>query len=117
MTHSLEFYDDLTILNNDLTNYQSDGVTLFSKVKNEAFFMGPFLSHYRGLGVKRFIFIDDNSNDGTREFLFEQPDCMVLGSSYTYCGDYLGRKYSIEGFQYQMDQKHLVESFVKEILN
>ena len=88
MTHSLEFYDDLTILNNDLTNHKFEGVTLLSRVKNEAYFMGPFLSHYRSLGVKRFVFIDDNSNDGTREFLFEQSDCMVLGSSYTYCGDY-----------------------------
>ena len=78
MTHSLEFYDDLTILNNDLTNHKSEGVTLLSRVKNEAFFMRPFLSHYRSLGVKRFVFIDDNSNDGTREFLFEQSDCMVL---------------------------------------
>ena len=88
MTHSLEFYDDLTILNNDLTNHKSEGVTLLSRVKNEAFFMEPFLSHYRSLGVKRFVFIDDNSIDGTREYLFEQSDCMVLGSSYTYCGDY-----------------------------
>ena len=38
--------------------------------------MGPFLSHYRSLGVKRFELVDDNSNDGTREFLFEQSDCM-----------------------------------------
>ena len=88
MSHSLEFYDDLKILNNDLTNHKSEGVTLLSRVKDEIFFMGPFLSHYRSLGVKRFIFIDDNSSDGTREFLFEQSDCMVLGSSYTYCGGY-----------------------------
>ena len=99
MTHSLEFYDDLTILNNDLTNYKSEGVTLLSRVKNEAFFMGPFLSYYRSLGVKRFVFIDDNSSDGTREFLFEQSDCMVLGSSYTYCGDYPIANTALEDFK------------------
>ena len=79
--------------------------------------MGPFLSHYRSLGVKRFVFIDDNSNDGTREFLFEQSDCMVLGSSYTYCGDYPIANTALKRFQNQRDQKHLVESFAKEILN
>ena len=40
MTHSLEFYDDLTILNNDLTNHKFEGVTLLSRVKNEAYFYG-----------------------------------------------------------------------------
>jgi hypothetical protein len=33
-----------------------------------------FLRHYRGAGINRFVFIDNNSTDGSREYLCEQPD-------------------------------------------
>ena len=79
---SLEFYDDLKILNHDLTDHP--GVTLFSIIKNERFFIQPFLDHYRTLGVERFIFLDDHSTDGTREFLLKQSDCMILTSQRTF---------------------------------
>ena len=88
ITHPLEYFDDLEILNNDLSNLKSDGVTLLSRVKNESYFIEAFLAHYRNIGVTRFIFIDDDSSDGTREYLFEQADCMVLGSCYTYNGEH-----------------------------
>lgn len=36
-----------------------------------------FFEHYRHLGVRKFIVIDNNSTDGTREFAIEQPDTRV----------------------------------------
>lgn len=36
-----------------------------------------FYKHYRHLGVRKFIVIDNNSTDGTREFAIGQPDTRV----------------------------------------
>ena len=75
-------FDDLRVVSNDLTG--ASGFTLTCIVRDEMYFLPPFLDHYRGLGVKRFIFLDDNSRDGTREYLFSQPDCMVLASNHNF---------------------------------
>ena len=75
-------HDDLRIINNDLTAHS--GLTLCAIAKNELYFIQAFFDHYRSLGVERFIILDDQSDDGTREFLFQQADCMVLGSQKTY---------------------------------
>lgn len=44
---------------------------------NEMHFLPAFLPHYRKLGVDRFFFIDDRSDDGTLEFLALQDDVVV----------------------------------------
>ena len=58
--------------------------TLYSIFHNELFFCAPFLDHYRSIGVEQFIIYDDNSSDGTREFLETQPDTVVLRSDFNY---------------------------------
>lgn len=59
-------------------------LSLCAVVRNEMYFLPEFLRHYRGLGVSRFIFLDDGSGDGTAEFLAGEPDCMLLGSRYRF---------------------------------
>lgn len=78
----LKKYDDLEIVSRDLTN--SPGFTLSALVHNEMHFLPAFLTHYRTLGVQRFILIDDRSTDGTAAYLNEQPDVMVLKSRRKY---------------------------------
>jgi uncharacterized protein (TIGR02466 family) len=60
------------------------GVPCFAIVRNELYFLPHFLVHYRQLGVGHFIFYDDKSTDGTREFLRSQPDCTLLGSDHSF---------------------------------
>ncbi len=67
------------------------GVTVFSVVRNEMYFLPHFLQHYRTLGVRDFWFLDDHSEDGTREFLLAQSDCGVIQSSLRF-GDQVGQK-------------------------
>ena len=43
-----------------------------------------FLRHYRALGVGRFIFVDDGSDDGTPERLAREPDVDVFVSNVGY---------------------------------
>ncbi|MCC7273978.1 MAG: glycosyltransferase family 2 protein [Alphaproteobacteria bacterium] len=51
---------------------------LFCLVRNEAYYVPHFLDHYRRLGIAQFVFVDDRSDDGTRETLLRQDDCLVV---------------------------------------
>lgn len=57
-------------------------LTVFAVIKNEMFFLPAFLAHYRNLGAGRFVFVDDRSTDGSREFLAAQPDCAIVESDF-----------------------------------
>ncbi|EHQ53710.1 hypothetical protein ECTPHS_13652, partial [Ectothiorhodospira sp. PHS-1] len=61
--------------------------TVYSIVRDEMFFLPAFLNYYRSLGVRQFLFFDDQSRDGTFEFLAEQPDCCILVSDKLYGDD------------------------------
>lgn len=56
---------------------ESDEPTLYSVVHNDFHLLRPWLTHYRTLGVKRFVIVDDNSNPPLDEYLSD-PDVFVL---------------------------------------
>jgi hypothetical protein len=49
-----------------------------SVVRNEMLRLPYLLQYYRALGFEEFMFVDNGSDDGTREFLVQQPDCFVF---------------------------------------
>jgi hypothetical protein len=49
-------------------------------VYNEEWFLPHFLDHYRSIGIRHFVFYDDESTDSTRELLLAQDDCTVVVS-------------------------------------
>lgn len=53
-------------------------------VKNDLKRIQKSLEHHRKIGVENFIFIDNNSDDGTYEWLMEQ-DVNVLWTDAKYC--------------------------------
>lgn len=53
-------------------------------VHNDYRFLRSFFAHYRGMGVTRFICVDDGSTDGTREFLLDQVDTDIYTSNVRY---------------------------------
>jgi len=59
-------------------------VLCFSTLRNELPRLQYFLSYYRDRGVSHFLFVDNDSDDGTREFLAEQPDCSVWTTPDSY---------------------------------
>ena len=75
-------WDDFRILSGHTDIPAS--LTLLAIVKNEMFFLPPFLEHYRQLGVKRFIVLDDNSKDGSPDFLAAQTDVVVMSSNRSF---------------------------------
>lgn len=60
---------------------------------NEIALIPAFLSHYRRLGVTRFICLDDVSTDGTREYLMGQPDVDVWTSPIRFEAARRGRRW------------------------
>lgn len=66
----------------------------FSVVKNEMARLPYFIDYHRRLGINRFFFIDNNSTDGSREFLLEQPDCHVFLTKNSYAESTYGIDWS-----------------------
>jgi hypothetical protein len=55
------------------------------------YFLPAFFDHYRAYGIEQFLLIDDQSSDGTREFLADHGDCVVVTAPMRY-GDMIGGK-------------------------
>ncbi|MEO0386158.1 MAG: glycosyltransferase family 2 protein [Pseudomonadota bacterium] len=68
----------------------------FSTVRNEAQRMPYFFQYYRDLGIDHFFFADNDSDDGTREYLAEQPDASV----WTTKASYKRSKFGIDWLNY-----------------
>ncbi len=68
----------------------SHDLVVVSVVRNEMAMLPHFLAHYRGIGVRGFIFVDNCSDDGTREYLFGQPDGVLFSADTEYRHSHYG---------------------------
>ncbi|MBY6201540.1 glycosyltransferase family 2 protein [Maritalea mobilis] len=59
-------------------------ILCFCTLRNERVRLKYFLSYYRDRGVSHFFFVDNDSDDGTREYLAQQPDCSVWTTDASY---------------------------------
>jgi len=61
-----------------------DDILLFSTQRNERLRLPWFLRYYREMGIGHFLFVDNDSDDGSREYLTDQPDVSLwtTGASY-----------------------------------
>ena len=57
-----------------------DEIRLFARCRNERLRLPAFFQHYRAMGVDRFYIVDNESSDGTIDFLAEQPDVRLFGT-------------------------------------
>jgi len=62
---------------------QSD-IVLLCVTRNSASYIHSLLAHYRNLGIARFAFVNDRSDDGTRDILLDAPDVDLFESNFTY---------------------------------
>ncbi|SMF73717.1 glycosyltransferase family 2 protein [Neorhizobium sp. CSC1952] len=67
--------------------------------RNDQRLLPSFLSHYRKLGVTRFICVDDQSTDGTAEYLSSQADLDLWTSRLRYKDARRGKSWRQELFQ------------------
>ncbi len=93
---------ELGPVSNNTAAIRREDILLMSVVRNEKIRLPFFLNYYRKLGVDHFLFVDNDSDDGTCEFLKSQPDVSVwrTKTSYKRAGfgldwsNYLLRKYA-----------------------
>jgi hypothetical protein len=74
----------LRVVSNRTGQIGPQDVLCFCTLRNERVRLKYFLSYYRDRGISHFLFVDNDSNDGTREFLAEQPDCSVWTTPESY---------------------------------
>ena len=63
---------------------RSGDLLLFSTLRNEKVRLSWFLRYYRDLGIDHFLFVDNDSDDGSREYLAAQPDVSVWTTTASY---------------------------------
>ncbi|WP_208347065.1 glycosyltransferase family 2 protein [Pseudaestuariivita rosea] len=61
-----------------------DDILLFSTVRNERVRLPFFLKYYRDMGINHFIIVDNESDDGTPDFLADQSDVSVWSAKGSY---------------------------------
>ncbi|MEM9636808.1 MAG: glycosyltransferase family 2 protein [Pseudomonadota bacterium] len=74
----------LTKLQDNTSLIRPRDVLLFASMRNEALRLPYFLEHYRALGVRHFLIVDNGSDDGTAELLSEAPDVSVWTTRASY---------------------------------
>ena len=59
-------------------------ILVFTTLRNERVRLPYFLNYYRNLGVNHFLIVDNASDDGSREYLADQPDVSLWSSAHSY---------------------------------
>ena len=93
---------ELSVFQDKTSAIKRSDILLICTMRNEKTRLPYFLSYYRDLGVNHFLFVDNDSTDGTLDYLYGQTDVSVwtTTSSYkraTYGVDWvnwLARKYA-----------------------
>lgn len=59
-------------------------ILAFSTMRNEMLRLPHFLAHHRALGIGHFLIVENDSDDGTRDYLARQPDVSVWTTRHSY---------------------------------
>jgi hypothetical protein len=65
-------------------NIRPSDILCFSTLRNEAVRLPYFLKYYRNMGINHFVFVDNDSTDGSLEYLAAQPDVSVWTTRSSY---------------------------------
>ena len=69
------------------------GVTVFTPIRNELANLPWFLAHYRRLGARRFVFVDNLSSDGSDAYLSTQPDVILYRTADRFADAGMGMRW------------------------
>jgi len=61
-----------------------EDILSFTTLRNERVRLSFFLRYYRDLGIDHFLMVDNDSDDGTLEFLADQPDVSIWTTKHSY---------------------------------
>lgn len=63
---------------------RKDDILMFCTLRNEKIRLPYFLQYYREMGVNHFLFVDNDSTDGSLDYLAEQSDVSVWHTRSSY---------------------------------
>lgn len=75
---------ELRVLRDRTGEIRRHDILAFSTLRNERVRLPYFLDYYRRMGVNRFLMVDNGSDDGSAEYLAEQPDVSVWVTQASY---------------------------------
>ena len=75
---------ELTAVSDRTAGIGTDNILVFSTLRNERVRLPYFLRYYRDLGVDHFLIVDNGSDDGSRDYLAEQPDVSLWSTGHSY---------------------------------
>ncbi|KEJ96947.1 Glycosyl transferase family 2 [Pseudosulfitobacter pseudonitzschiae] len=75
---------ELTRIADRTSTIRPDDILLFSTQRNEKIRLPYFLDYYREQGVNHFFIVDNDSTDGSADYLADQPDVSVWQAKASY---------------------------------
>lgn len=75
---------ELTAVVDRTETIKPNDILVMSTLRNERVRLPYFLDYYRAQGVGHFLMIDNDSEDGSRDYLAEQPDVSLWTTSASY---------------------------------
>ena len=75
---------DLQAVSDRTQQIKPDDILVFSTLRNEKVRLEYFLKYYRDLGVNHFLMVDNGSDDGSAEYLMDQPDVSLWETNQSY---------------------------------
>lgn len=75
---------ELTAISNRTGQIKSNDLLLFSTQRNEKIRLPYFLDYYRQMGINHFLIVDNDSSDGSLDYLANQPDVSVWHTTAGY---------------------------------
>lgn len=75
---------ELRVVENRTRAIAAGAILCCTTLRNERIRLPYFLSYYRALGVDHFLIVDNGSDDGSREFLAQQPDVSLWTTPASY---------------------------------
>lgn len=75
---------ELTPIADRTSQIRKSDILLVSTLRNEDVRLPYFLKYYRDLGVNHFLMIDNESDDGGREYLSDQSDVSLWSTGKSY---------------------------------
>jgi hypothetical protein len=81
---SLMHRRELRAVANRMDSVRPEPMLLFTVLRNEKIRLPYFLQYYRELGIDHFLIVDNDSDDGSREYLARQPDVSLWTTKASY---------------------------------
>ncbi len=75
---------ELALVSDRTRAIRGEAILAFVTMRNERVRLPYFLRYYRDLGIDHFLVVDNDSDDGSREYLAEQPDVSVWSTPASY---------------------------------